>query len=147
MPNRGSDDEVPGCVGGSGVSTRHDPLPVAKPTRRIFSHGVETRSDARTLRIAGQIGVDAEGRLAEGFRNQCRQAITNLEIVLDAAGMGRCDLVRMNVYLARKQDMVALVEILEERLDGVRSAVTTVLVGGFLSDDWLVEIEAVACAA
>ena len=128
------------------VSKRHDPFPVQNPYHGIYAHGVETRAGARVLHISGQIGISPEGDLAADFLGQCRQALRNLELVLKEAGMTFRDIVKMSFFLVRREDMNALVEVRKEMLDGVRPAITTVYVAGLVSPDWLVEVEAVACA-
>ena len=52
----------------------------------------------------------------------------------------------MTFFLVRREDMGALLEVRKAYVDGVRPAVTTVFVAGLVQPDWLVEIEAVACA-
>ncbi len=128
------------------LSTRHDPFPVGAPYRGIYSHGVETRAGARVLHVSGQIGQSPDGKLPADFHGQCRQALLNLSAVLAAANMALTDIVKMSFYLVRREDMAALLDVRREMLDGVRPAVTTVFVAGLISPDWLVEIEAVACA-
>ena len=128
------------------VSTRHDPYPVNDPYHGIYAHGVETRAGARVLHISGQVGASPEGHLPEDFKGQCRQAILNLESVLKAANMTFNDIVKMSFFLVRREDMGELVDVRKEFLDGVRPAITTVFVAGLVSPDWLVEVEAVACA-
>jgi len=129
------------------VSTRHDPFPVQKPYHGIYAHGVETRAGARVLHISGQVGQSPEGHLPADFRGQCRQALLNLESVLKKADMTFSDIVKMSFFLIRREDMDTLVEVRKEFLDGVRPAITTLYVAGLVSPTWLVEVEAVACAA
>ena len=43
--------------------------------------------------------------------------------------------------------MGELVKVRKDLLDGVRPAITTIFVAGLVSPDWLVEVEATACAA
>lgn len=128
------------------LAQRHDPFPVAEPFHGIYAHGVEAPAGARTLFISGQIGVAPGGALASDFEGQCRQALANLLAVLRSADMGFRDIVRMSFFLTRPEDMAALIEIRNELLDGVRPAITTVFVAGLVSPDWLVEVEATACA-
>ncbi|MEM8931493.1 MAG: RidA family protein [Acidobacteriota bacterium] len=128
------------------ISTRHDPFPVQEPYHGIYSHGVESPTGARTLRVSGQIGIAPDGSLAPDFRGQCRQAIENLESVLRSADMELDDIVKMSFFLTRRSDMDALVEVRKAMLDGVRPAITTIIVAGLVSPDWFVEVEAVACA-
>ena len=56
------------------------------------------------------------------------------------------DIVKMSFFLIRRGDLDQLVEVRKELLDGVRPAITTVFVSGLVSPNWLVEVEAVACA-
>lgn len=129
------------------LAQRHDPFPVAQPFHGIYAHGVEAPAGARTLFISGQVGVPPGGQPASDFESQCRQALANLKAVLQSADMGFSDIVRMSFFLTRPEDMAALVEIRKELLDGVRPAITTLFVAGLVSPDWLVEVEATACAA
>ena len=127
-------------------SIRHDPFPVAEPYHGIYAHGVETSASMRTLRISGQVGVTNNGELDSCFEGQCRQAIHNLESVLLSANMTLSDIVKMSFFLVQREDMDGLVKVRKDMLDGVRPAITTVYVAGLVSPDWLVEVEAVACA-
>ncbi len=129
------------------TSTRHDPYPVRKPFHGIYAHGVETRAGARILHVSGQVGATPKGDLPTDFQGQCRQAITNLQSVLQEANMELDDIVKLSFLLVRREDMDDLVEVRKEMLYGVRPAITTFFVAGLVSPDWLVEVEAVACAA
>lgn len=129
------------------ISKRHDPYPVNAPYHGIYAHGVETPAGSRTLYVSGQVGVSPEGHLPKDFEGQCRQAIENLASVLAAANMELGDIVKMSFFLVRREDMDGLVAVRKAMLDGVRPAITTVYVAGLVSPDWLVEVEAVACAA
>ena len=128
------------------VSIRHDPFPVKDSYHGIYAHGVETRAGARMLHVSGQIGESPEGVLEADFAGQCRQALLNLESVLREANMSFRDIVKMTFFLVRREDMSTLVSVRKEMLDGVRPAVTTLFVAGLVSPEWLVEVEAVACA-
>ena len=129
------------------LSTRHDPFPVGAPYRGIYSHGVETPARGRLLHVSGQVGQAPDGKLPPDFHGQCRQALVNVSSVLASAGMEFKDIVKMSFFLVRREDMAGLVEVRKEMLEGVRPAVTTLFVAGLVSPDWLVEIEAVACAS
>ena len=123
---------------------RHNPIPVLPAYEAVFAHGVEVPAGARTLYVSGQVGVDAEGRTVEGgFEAQCAQAIANVEAVLASAGMALADVVKLTIFLTRREDIPRLRDVRAERL-AVAPAVTMVLVAGLHHPDWLVEIEAVA---
>ena len=125
---------------------RHDPFPVANPYHGIYAHGVETTPNARTLYISGQIGLSPDGDLPADFEGQCKNALKNLRSVLLSADMDFGNIVKMSFFLVRREDMEPLVAMRKAMLDGVRPAITTVFVAGLVSSDWLVEVEAVACA-
>ena len=123
---------------------RHNPVPILPAYEAVFAHGVEVAAGARTLFVSGQVGVDRDGRtVAGGFEAQCRQAIANVEAVLASARMSLGDVVKVNIYLTRREDIPRLREVRAERL-AVAPAVTMVLVAGLHDPEWLVEIEAVA---
>lgn len=125
---------------------RYDPIEVGEAFRGVFAHGVEVSAPSRTLYISGQVGVAPDGSLAKDFRGQCRQALENLRMVLKAADMSYSDIVKTTFFLTRPSDMDELVRVRKEMIDGVRPANTTLFVSGLVSPDWLVEVEAVACA-
>jgi 2-iminobutanoate/2-iminopropanoate deaminase len=123
---------------------RHSPVPVLAAYEAVFAHGVEVPPGARTLYVSGQVGVDRDGRTVEGgFEAQCRQAIANVEAVLASAGLALTDIVKLTIYLTRREDIPRLREIRAERL-AVAPAVTMLLVAGLHAPEWLVEIEAIA---
>ncbi len=123
---------------------RHDPFPVAEPYRGIYAHGVEVSPESTTLHVSGQVGVASDGSLDASFGGQCRQAFRNLFAVLESAGMTKDDIVKLTFYLTRPSDMDELVDVRRELIDGVRPAVTTLFIGGLVSKDWLIEIDAFA---
>jgi 2-iminobutanoate/2-iminopropanoate deaminase len=125
---------------------RHNPIPVLPSYEAVFAHGVEVPTGARTLYVSGQVGVDRDGRTVEGgFEGQCRQAIANIEAVLKSAGMTLRDIVKINVFLTRREDVPRLRDVRSEHL-AVSPAVTVLIVAGLHDPAWLVEIEAVAAA-
>ena len=129
------------------TSQRERPAPVQRLRRGNYAHAVEIRPGARVMHISGQAGVSPTGELAPDFKGQCRQALINLQSVLIEADMELDDVVKLTFFLIRREDVAGLVEVRRELLFGVGSAVTTVFVAGLVSPRWLVEVEAVACAA
>jgi enamine deaminase RidA (YjgF/YER057c/UK114 family) len=125
---------------------RHNPFPVLNSYGAIYAHGVEVPAGSRTLYVSGQVGIDGDGKTAAGgFDAQCRQAIANLERVLESAGLVLADVVKTTFFLTRREDLPRLRDVRSELL-AVAPAVTMVLVAGLHDPEWLVEIEAVAAA-
>jgi 2-iminobutanoate/2-iminopropanoate deaminase len=121
---------------------RYNPETVHEPT--FYSHAVEIQKEARVLHIAGQVGVSPEGRLPPDFIGQAEQAFRNLAAVLKDAGMGLEDLVRLNTYLVRREDLDSYRKIRGRVLGAQRPASTLLLISGLAREGGLIEIEAVA---
>ena len=68
-----------------------------------------------TLYLSGAIGADATGQLAAGgFEPEMRQAFTNAQATLKAAGMDYADVVSVTVYLADIKDFPQMNTIYKE---------------------------------
>src|SRR5262249_20320230 len=65
----------------------------------MYSHVVEVNGPHRTVYIAGQTGVSASGKIAEGFRAQAVQVMENLKIALASVGCDFEHVVKLNSYL------------------------------------------------
>ncbi|MDX1575682.1 MAG: RidA family protein [Kiloniellales bacterium] len=116
------------------------------PPASDYSHGVVLPAGARRLIVAGQIGLEPDGRLAAGFEAQMERCWLNLFAVLEAAGMTKRDLVKYTVFSTRS-DVTALYREMRDRLlEGHAPPATYVVVAGLASPDLLVEIEGEAIA-
>ena len=82
--------------------------PSSLTTPRGFNHGIMT-SGGRLLFLAGQDASDAEGRIvAPGdLVAQFEQVLRNLKTVVEAAGGSMGDIVKLNIFVADKNDYVA----------------------------------------
>jgi enamine deaminase RidA (YjgF/YER057c/UK114 family) len=114
-----------------------------------YTHVVETTGPARTVYIAGQLGVAADGKLAGGagdFRAQASQAFENLEAAL-AAVDGRFEhVVKFTMYFT---DIAAHLPIAREVRDrfvntAAPPASTAVEIPRLARDGALFEVEAIA---
>lgn len=94
---------------------------------------------------SGQTGRDPQtGVLAPGgVADQTRQVLRNLEVVLQAAGLGLADVVKTTVFLTDMDDFDAMNEAYAAVFGGHRPARTTVEVSR-LPRGGLVEIECIA---
>ncbi len=71
------------------------------------------------LFTAGQIGINPEtGKLVEGFENQVKQCLKNLEAVLNAAGASKCSIVKVTVFLTDISKFSKFNDIYKKFLDG-----------------------------
>jgi enamine deaminase RidA (YjgF/YER057c/UK114 family) len=77
-----------------------NPKTIAKPPG--YTHVVEIMGPARVIYIAGQLGLDADGKLvgtAGDFRAQAAQAFENLKAALNAIGAQAENIVKINNYI------------------------------------------------
>ncbi len=120
-----------------------NPNSIAKPFSR-YSQAVAAPENCRWVHVSGQVGVAPDGRILEGFEAQCRQTWANLLHALRAGGMGLDDVVKVNTFLTRREDIVPSRAVRDEALQGRAPANTLVLVSGLAHADLLVEIEIIA---
>ena len=93
--------------------------------------------------VAGQVGVVADGALAEGIEAQTHRALENVKAILDQAGVGMADIVRTTVFLADMDDFQTMNGIYATFFPEEPPARVTVQVAR-LPIGALVEIDAVA---
>ena len=114
----------------------------------VFSQGIILPANARILLIGGQNGVDANGQIVgkDDVVKQTAQALANLQKVLDAAGAGLEDLVKVTIIMQQDIDLnAAFGEWM--KVWGRRSnppTVTGFRVAALANPDVLIEIEAQA---
>ncbi|MDF2812836.1 MAG: RidA family protein [Microvirga sp.] len=78
-----------------------NPSTVAPPIGR-YTHSVEIPPNARLLIISGQVGMAADGTLADSYLGQWRYALQNLVLNLDAAGMKATDVVKCTTLIVER---------------------------------------------
>src|SRR5262249_46072040 len=74
-----------------------NPATLGKPPG--YTHVVEVTAPARIVYIAGQLGIDKEGKLSSDFRLQAVQTFENLKNALAAVGGQFQHVVKLNNYL------------------------------------------------
>mgnify|MGYP001444084689 CR=1 FL=1 len=109
----------------------------------MFSHGIEVPPGARWLFVTGQVGVDADGRIATDIEEQCALTWTNVLTILAEADMGVEDLVRVNAYLTDRAHIEPYRVARDALLKPPYPASTVVVVKELALPEFLVEIEAV----
>lgn len=83
------------------MKIKRNPTTVHTPFS-AYSHQIELIKESRLLAMSGQIGVDANGVLAEGVAEQTRRAWQNVELNLLAASMTLGDVVKVTIYLVHE---------------------------------------------
>jgi len=107
-----------------------------------FSHGFR---GGNLVFTSGQVGTDPKtGQVVEGIEAQTRQALENVEAVLEAAGCSRTDVVKVTVFLADMRDFGAMNNVYAEFFSKPYPARSTVE-AKLANQSMRVEIEAIAC--
>jgi 2-iminobutanoate/2-iminopropanoate deaminase len=115
------------------------------PQPRSYAQGALVTAASRTLFVSGQVPEDADGTVPDDFDAQCRLAWRNVLAVLEQAGMGVRNLVKVTVFLSDRRYREANARIRHEVLGG-HSPALTIIITGIYDQAWLLEIEAVAMA-
>jgi enamine deaminase RidA (YjgF/YER057c/UK114 family) len=123
-----------------------NPPTLSKPP--MYSHVVEVIGPGRIIYIAGQLGLDVEGKLvgaAGDFRAQARQTFENLKLALAAIGANFNHVVKLNNYLTDIAHLAILREVRDQFINtAAPPASTTLQISALARPGALIEIEAVA---
>ncbi len=119
-----------------------DPLmPRAKPAP--FSMGVQVGD---TIYVSGHVAQDADGKVVGkgDMAAQTRQVFANIETVLAEAGATLEDVVKITTYITDMSAYAAFSAVRAEMFPNAGMASATVAGAVLVSDDFLVEVEAIA---
>ena len=109
-----------------------------------YSDAVEIGAGKRQLHTAGTPGIRKDGSVPASFEEQADLAWQNLIEILNAAGMGVENLVKITQYLVRTEDIAAYPAIRLKHLGDHRPASMLSVVTFMVKPEILFEIEAVA---
>lgn len=122
---------------------------VAKPFG-VFSQGTAWSGNKEELIfVSGQVARNEKGEVVGkgDIKAQTVQVLENMKAVLEAAGATMDDVLKVNVYV---KDMTHLSEIHEVRSRYWKDnypASTLIAVKGFVHEDFLIEMEAIAAVS
>ncbi|HEX4534890.1 MAG TPA: RidA family protein [Rhizomicrobium sp.] len=123
--------------------------PQGWPQPKGYANGMLAENGV--LLVAGQIGWDTEGKFADGFAAQVKQALLNIRAVVEAAG-GRVDQIgRLTWYVTNlelyRNSGREIGAAYREAFGKNFPAMAVVEVSGLVEREALVEIEATAVIA
>lgn len=116
------------------ISTSNAPEPASH-----YAQGVESPKGARLVHVAGQIGALPGEDLPQDLEAQHRNTWRNVLAILEAAGMGRTDIVDIFGIVTDPAGVPLFRRVREEVL-GTHRAASTLIVAGLANPDWKVEI-------
>jgi enamine deaminase RidA (YjgF/YER057c/UK114 family) len=115
----------------------------------MYSHGMVAGPGDLVI-VAGQVGLAAEGRVAgDDVGSQTKQALENVRAVVEAAGCTMRDVVRLQTFLTRGEDIGGFMKARGEVFptyfpDKAYPPNTLLVVNRLVRPELLVEIEAMA---
>ena len=113
-----------------------------------YSQAIIVPANARILVVGGQNAVNEKGEIVGkgDIAAQTTKALDNLVTVLEAAGAGLDDLIRLGIYFRADADIRAGFGAWMARAGAMKNppTVTGIQVAGLAHPDFLIEIEATA---
>ena len=113
-----------------------------------YSHVAEVRG-GRLVYISGQVALDAQGKLVGkgNLEAQADQVFRNLGLALASVGCTARNVVKFTVFMRDAKDLATYRRARDRFMgEGPRPASTLVEVSKLASEDFLIEVEAVAAA-
>ena len=123
---------------------RHNPAGMAPPTKNLYAHGVEVPDGARRLYVAGQVGVRPDGTMPETLEEQTEQMMENFRMILASAGMSFEDIVKINAYCLKPEDIITYAGLRNRHFSGNPPATTAGVVAGLALPEWKIEADLIA---
>lgn len=115
------------------------------PSLGLYRHRVLVPAGSELLFISGQLGVNQAGVAGRDLAEQADWAFANIARNLSAEGLTMDNVVKLTTYIVESQRGAPGVR--EGRLKyfgDSQPASTALYVSGLVSEDWLIEIEAIA---
>ena len=115
-----------------------------------YTHVVSIKDPGKVMYVSGQVAKDHQGKIVGvgDLETQTRQAYENLSSILKSQGATFSDIVKMNIYTTRLDQIASIRKVRDQYFSPDRLPATTLVGAAGLADkDFLIEIEAVAVLA
>lgn len=100
--------------------------------------------DGRWVFVSGTAGYNFEdGSISDNPAEQTRQSLRTIAHALEQAGSSLADIVRVRVFIKKREDVMAVSKVLGETFSDPRPTNTTIICG-FAMEEMLVELEVTA---
>jgi enamine deaminase RidA (YjgF/YER057c/UK114 family) len=117
------------------------------PAPAGYSHVVSIPA-GRLIWTSGQVGIDADGRVAEGWEAQTRLTFENVGRALAAAGARWEQVVKLMFFVVAVDELATVRRVRDEFVDTSAPPTSSLVqVAGLFRPDLLVEVEAVAAVS
>ena len=119
-----------------------------EPTIRYDNDLCQAISVGGMVFLRGQVGATFDGQIV-GLGDpaaQTDQAMKNVKQLLEEAGSGIADIVKMTVYVTDWVHREPVYRVIGKWMKGIHYCSTGVTVAGLARPEWVVEIDAIAVA-
>ena len=114
------------------------------PPPNGYSH-VVTLPPGRLVWTSGQVPINLDGTLAEGWEGQTRTAFANVGRALSAAGADWPDVVKLTIFVVDVSELATIRAVRDEFVNTAQPPTSSLVqVAGLFRPDVLIEVEAVA---
>jgi enamine deaminase RidA (YjgF/YER057c/UK114 family) len=120
-----------------------NPTDIAKPQSN-YAHAVVHKGSGERVVISGQVGVEPDGRIAQGFEAQAECCWANILGCLRATGFEVKHLVKVTTFVTEPGRTAAARAIRDRIMAGHTCASTYLQVSGLARPELVIEIEAEA---
>jgi enamine deaminase RidA (YjgF/YER057c/UK114 family) len=120
-----------------------NPKSIAAPSGS-YIHGIDVPPGARLLFIAGQTPGRPDGSIPESFEEQVELVWQRIGAILADAGMGYADLVKVQTFVTRQENLAKTSPVRKRFLGEHRPTATLLCISSLADPRYLVEIEAIA---
>lgn len=121
----------------------HTPSSIRAPFAR-YSHGVEVPAGHRLMLCSGQLSITTDDQIPESSEEQTELCFQNVAAVLESAGMGLADIVRINAFVTDRAHLPGYMKVRDRLFADPAPASTLMIVSGFAREAFKVEIEVIA---
>jgi enamine deaminase RidA (YjgF/YER057c/UK114 family) len=111
-----------------------------------YSDAVEAAPNLRWLRTSGTPGLTKDKQLPADITAQAELAWANIVEALEKAGMTVDNIVKVNQFLIRAEDIPAYVKVRTQILGDARPTSTLLVVSQLIWPEVLLEVEVIAAA-
>ena len=109
-----------------------------------FSHVVGIPA-GRLVWTSGQVAVDTDGAVPDGWESQTRLVFENVGRALAAQGAGWQDVVKLTFFVTGLEEIATVRSVRDEFVDTTTPPTSSLVqVAGLVRPDLLIEVEAVA---
>jgi enamine deaminase RidA (YjgF/YER057c/UK114 family) len=112
-----------------------------------YSDAVEVNTNPRWLFTSGTPGLAIDGSLPSGIDGQAELAWKHILRMLDEAGMGIGDIVKVTQYFTRAEDIPGYVKVRGTFLGEARPAFMLFVTPQLVRPEFLLEIDVIAARA